>query len=303
MSNEFTQELKDFLRDANLSNYEINTYITLLRSNNLTARELSVKSNVPTGRIYEILEVLKNKGMIEIQDSRPKIYRAISFNEASHNVISHIKNYQQRKVSFLINQAKQLESKINDLSISLKPESPKLFWSTAYGWRSIFELYIKRFNTLKEKLLMTGFLNENTLKVLPQAKIFYNGILKALNRGIQIKYLWSFEFDERILSDEQKVTNEMLFNKLTKNLKDLFNLSSELEGFELRFIQKRIPTYYDIFDNNRVLIKLQNPLKPWQIFACINVLDPVLANELTEKYENMWLFEAIEEKNEYKVLY
>lgn len=296
MPNEIAQELKDFLRSANLSNYEINTYITLLGSNDLTARELSNKSNVPTGRIYEILEVLKDKGMIEIQDSRPKLYRAIYFSEASHNIISHIKNKQQRKISFLINRAKQMESKMNDLNISIKQESSKIFWSTAYGWRSIFELYLKRFNTLKENLLMTGFLNENTIKVLPQAKAFYKGIFNALNRGIQIKYLWSFEFDKRVLSDDQKIRNEMLFDKLTKKLKDLFNLSSKIGGFELRFIQKRIPTYYDIFDTNRVLIKLQNPLKPWQIFACINVLDPVLANDLTEKYENMWIFESFKGK-------
>ncbi len=291
MSNEIILELKNFLRSANLSNYEIKTYTTLLSSNNLTARELSRKSNVPTGRIYEILEALKDKGMIEIQDSRPKIYRAIYFNEASHNVISHLKNNQQRKITFLVNQAKQLESKINDVDISIKQDTSKIFWSTAYGWRAIFDLYFKKFNNLKEKLLMTGFLNENTFKILPHAKVFYNGILNALNRGIPIKYLWSFEYDA--LSDEQKVRNEMFFDKLINKLKDLFNLSSELEGFEMRFIQKRIPTYYDIFDNNRVLIKLQNPLKPWQIFACINVLDPILAKELTEKYENMWLFEAI----------
>ena len=296
MLNEITKELKDFLRSANLSNYEINTYITLLKSNNLTARELSDKSNVPTGRIYEILDVLNDKGMIEIQDSRPKIYKAIAFNEASHNIISHIKNNQQRKVSFLINHAKQLESKINNLSFSIKSESSKIFWSTAYGWRSIFELYIKRFNSLKENLLMTGFLNENTLKILPLAKHFYKGILIALSRGIQVKYLWSFEFDERALSEEQMARNEMLFKKLSKKLKDLFNLSSKIHEFEMRYIQKRIPTFYDIFDNNRVLIKLQNPLKPWQIFACLNVLDPALANELTEKYENMWLFEAIKEE-------
>ena len=293
MSKEITLELSDFLRSANLSNYEINTYITLLKSNKLTARELSEKSNVPTGRIYEILEVLNKKGMIEIQDSRPKIYKAISFNEASHNIISHIKNEQQRKVSFLINNAKELESRISNLDFSLKSESSKIFWSTAYGWRSIFELYIKKFNTLKENLLMTGFLNENTLKILPQAKHFYKGILIALNRGIEIKYLWSFEFDDRPLSEGQIARNEILFKNFSKKLKDLFNLSSKINGFEMKFIQKRIPTFYDVFDNNRVIIKLQNPLKPWQIFACLNVLDPVLAHDLTEKYENMWLFDAI----------
>lgn len=293
MINEIIQELEEFLKSASLSNYEINAYITLLKSSTLTARELSDKSNVPTGRIYEILEVLNKKGMIEIQDSRPKIYKAIAFNEASHNIISHLKNNQERKVSFLIDHAKQLESKINNLSYSIKSESSKIFWSTAYGWRSIFELYIKRFNALKESLLMTGFLNENTLKILPLAKQFYKGILVALNRGIQVKYLWSFEFDERPLSKEQKARNEILFKRLSKKLKDLFNLSSKMHEFEMKFMQKRVPTFYDIFDNNRVLIKLQNPIKPWQIFACLNVLDPVLAHDLTEKYEQMWLFDAI----------
>lgn len=95
------------------------------------------------------------------------------------------------------------------------------------------------------------------------------------------------------MSEEQKSRNENLFKKLSKKLKEFFNLSSNINEFEMRYIQKKIPTFYDIFDNNRVLIKLQNPLKPWQIFACLNVLDPVLAYDLTEKYENMWLFDAI----------
>lgn len=296
MSNEIIQELREFLRSANLSNYEINTYITLLKSNNLTAREISEESNVPTGRIYEILDVLREKGMIEIQDTRPKIYRAVSFNEASHNVISHIKNDQQSKFSYLINQAKHLESRLNNSQSFFKQDSSKIFWSTAYGAAPIMALYYKKFSNLRKNLLMTGFLNENTLKVLPYAENFYGGILNALNRGVQVKYLWSFEYDERSLADEQKRANFMLFEKLSKMLKDLFKLSSSIKGFEMRFIHKKIPTYYDIFDDNRVLIKLQNPIKPWQIFACLNVLDPILAEELTEKYENIWLFEAIKEK-------
>ena len=292
MSKELIKEVKEFLRNSNLSNYEINTYITLLNSNNLTAREISNKSNVPTGRIYEILEGLKDKGMIEIQDSRPKIFRAISFNQASHDLIAQIKSRQQRKTSFLLNQAKQLETKINNSYLSIRQESSKIFWSTAYGWQSIVKLYKKKFNMLQENLLMTGFLNENTLKVLPYAKDFYEGILNALNRSVQVKYLWSFEYDERPLLDEQKRDNFILFEKLAKKLKNLYNLSSKIDGFEMRFIQKKIPTLYDVFDNNRVLIKLQNPLKPWEIFACINVLDPILAEELTKKYENIWLLEA-----------
>ena len=92
MPNQLIEEIQDFLRSAELSNYEIYSYLTLLRSGSLTARELSIKSGVPTGRIYEILEELKNREMIEVQDSRPKEYKAITFNLGFENLISHLKN-------------------------------------------------------------------------------------------------------------------------------------------------------------------------------------------------------------------
>ncbi len=294
MTNIIKDELKEFLKNSHLSNYEINVYLVLLQSNELTARELSKRSRVPTGRIYEVLEVLNDYGMIEIQDSRPKKYRAISFNQAFENLISKMEKENQRKISFLHNQAKELESKIYNSNIYIKRESSKIFWSTAFGAENMLSLYTKKFNTLKDNLLMTGFLNDNTVKVLPFAKNFYKGILNALNRGVQVKYLWSFEYDERTLSNEQKIKNRILFEKLIKSLNDLFGLSPKIDGFEMKFIYKRIPTYYDIFDNSRVLSKLQNPLNPTQIFACMNVLDPILAEELAKKYNNIWLFEAIE---------
>ena len=93
MENQYLyDELKEFLRNANLSTYEIRAYTSLLPSNNLTARELSKKSGVPSGRIYEILEELREKGLIEVSESRPKIFRAISPNLGFNNLISHISN-------------------------------------------------------------------------------------------------------------------------------------------------------------------------------------------------------------------
>ena len=294
MSNEVIQGVKKFLNNVDLSNYEINTYLTLLKAQDLTAREISERSSVPTGRIYEVLESLREKGMIEIQDSRPKLYRAFAFNQASNNIITHLKENHQKKFSFLIQQAKELESKILTSGLSIKKNSSKIFWSTEYGAQSILSLYIKKLNNLEKNLLMTGFLNENTIKVLPYGKDLYQGISNALERGIQVKYLWSFEFDNRVVSDDQKEKYITLYNDLRQKLKNLFNLSTKVRGFQMRFIFKRIPTYYDILDENRVLIKLQNPLNPSQIFACMNVLDPTLGRELTNKYNNIWLFEATE---------
>jgi hypothetical protein len=107
-----------------------------------------------------------------------------------------------------------------------------------------------------------------------------------------VKYLWSFEFDETPLPSDQKLRNLELFEELSKKMSDLFSLSLDINGFEMRFIHKKVPTYFDIFDNKRILMKLQNPIKPWQIFACMNVLDPKLAIELRDKFFQLWEIEA-----------
>lgn len=63
----------------------------------------------------------------------------------------------------------------------------------------------------------------------------------------------------------------------------------------MKYIFQRSPTYFDIFDKKRIMFKLQNPIKPYQIFACMNVVDPNLANDLREKFLSMWTFDAIED--------
>ncbi|MFX1298369.1 MAG: TrmB family transcriptional regulator, partial [Promethearchaeota archaeon] len=85
MSENLMVNLIELLKSANLTTYEINAFITLLKSNSMTARKISNKSKVPQGRIYEILDELKKKGMIEILESRPKKFRSLSLNKALNN--------------------------------------------------------------------------------------------------------------------------------------------------------------------------------------------------------------------------
>jgi len=298
MSQKIVEDLKDLLRNANLSNYQTNAYTTLLLSNHLTARELSDKSNIPIGRIYEILENLNRRGLIEIQeDSRPKIYRAKSFNLAIQNLISHISNENKRKVSFLVDQAKILESDLYNSNLLVKKEPSRIFWSTTYGFQSIASMYIKNYNELQEELLLNDFLNQNTLKVLPYGKNLFEPIKKAVDRGIRTKILWNFGHDDRPLTEEQIASNLSIFKEVIKKLEDLYGLSTEIPSLEMKFIHKRIPINHDIFDKKRIIFKLQNPSKPSQIYACMNVMDPKLAEKLREKYLNLWLFEASEAKN------
>ena len=133
MSGEIVNELIEFLKSSALSNYEINAFTALLNSNALTAKEISKISRVPTGRIYEILEKLCEFGMIEIQESRPKMYRSLSLNLAFHNLISHLSKENQRKISYLFDRAKVIETKLYESNFIVKKLPPSHVFLSVYN--------------------------------------------------------------------------------------------------------------------------------------------------------------------------
>ncbi|MDD1779079.1 MAG: hypothetical protein LUQ65_13010 [Candidatus Helarchaeota archaeon] len=290
--NQLITDLEEFLRSLGLSNYEIRGYLALLKTEYLTAKELGRKAKIPIGRIYDVLEKLNEIGMIEIQESHPKVYKAVSPNLTFQNLIKHVKDDSRRRVESYMSQAQLLEAKIARSNLWFKEESPGTFWSTAFGTAAVMNLYTKKLDELQEELLMTGFLNRATVKIVPYGKDLFLGLLHAVERGVKLKMLWSFEFDPRPLSDALKQELYALYRDFKQKLNELYELSTELAGLETKVLFRKFPTYYDVFDRKRVIIKLQNPAKPAQIFAGLNVLDLNLAKELRAKFLDIWTFEA-----------
>ncbi|UCG03344.1 MAG: hypothetical protein JSW11_05005 [Candidatus Heimdallarchaeota archaeon] len=291
MTVDFIQELKDFLVKANLSTYCINTYLALLDSSDLTAKEIAKSSGVPIGRVYEILEELDTKGMVTIHDSWPKSFSALPLNRALYNLVNYQTKESKRKATFLFDQAKILEAKLYSSDIPIKTEPSKIFYSTILGTKDIIPLYIQYFNESQEEILINEFINDTTLKVLSLAETFFQSLNNALKRGVQVKVLWSLEYDRVPLTEDQRKKEITLFNKI-KNQIEEFGLPTQNENFDMKFIHSRVPTYYDIIDKKRVLIKLQNPSRPWQIFASLNIVDPLLARELRKQYYAVWQFDS-----------
>jgi sugar-specific transcriptional regulator TrmB len=294
MDNALIEELEEFLKNLKVSSYGIASYMSLLPSNTFTAREICKRSGVPGGRIYEVLEDLKEKGLIRIQESRPKKYVAIPPNIAFHSLISHLKEENQKNINLLINRAKNLETDLFKSNLLKKNDTSRVFWSTALGYYSIESLYINSIRELEEELLINVLIDKNTSKRITFLKRVFDEIFKALNRGIQIKFLCSFKNEEEQFSERTKINQIKLYNDLTEKFKNVYNLSSSTDGLEIRATFTNIPTYYDLFDKKRVILRLQNPLNPSDIFACLNVLDPKLALELRKKFLNIWLFNATE---------
>lgn len=59
------------LKYMGLTDYEIKTYLTLIKLVSATASQISDSSKVPRSRIYDILKTLNQKGFIKLQQGRP----------------------------------------------------------------------------------------------------------------------------------------------------------------------------------------------------------------------------------------
>jgi len=77
-----SEEARQVLREVGLNAYETDVYIALLKSGQMTAREISHKANVPYSKIYDVLNALKEKKWIKSVETRPAEYYPISPSEA-----------------------------------------------------------------------------------------------------------------------------------------------------------------------------------------------------------------------------
>ncbi|MCL2359227.1 MAG: hypothetical protein LBH74_00080 [Nitrososphaerota archaeon] len=79
------EETRSTLREMGLNAYEIDSYLVLLDSGEMTAMEISRQANVPYSKTYEVLNSLKEKGWIKSGESRPFKYYPVPPLEAARS--------------------------------------------------------------------------------------------------------------------------------------------------------------------------------------------------------------------------
>jgi sugar-specific transcriptional regulator TrmB len=68
----------ELLEQLGLSQYEAASYVALLRLGTGTAREVSNTVDVPRTRIYDAVERLQQRGLVDIQHASPKEFKPVS---------------------------------------------------------------------------------------------------------------------------------------------------------------------------------------------------------------------------------
>jgi len=76
------EEVVDTLRTFELTEYEAKCFVALTRLREGTAKEVSDVADVPRARIYDSMDALQDRGLVSVQESKPRRFRAVSPREA-----------------------------------------------------------------------------------------------------------------------------------------------------------------------------------------------------------------------------
>jgi sugar-specific transcriptional regulator TrmB len=259
------------LRSFGLTKYEADVYISLIRLGSADANAIASASGVPLGRMYSILNILHEKKIIRLQETRPRKYTYVDPGTALKYLLDAQRFKLQQASLELTETAKELENEL--LGIKKSPQE-KQFWTAALGSEETRDIIIEQINQVNEEMCLTIGYPEFS-KYLPSRNEEKNdtkkALLRALERGVKFRMLIDRSINYPIPMDE---TLKSIFKYLDKSLHcRVINFTS---------------TLFDIIDDDMINLKISSPVNKEELFAIVHVRDKKLAAEMKKHFEDMW---------------
>lgn len=239
------------LRDFGLNSYETKLWVSLLSGGILTAGELSDIANVPRSRSYDVLESLRKKGFVFIEQGKPIKYRAIQPEMVIKNIKERVKERAHEQIKLIDDlKTKKLFKELENIhNQSLEISEPEQFVGS-----------FKDKTNIKNQL---QYMVKNTKKF-----VYIAETLEGLNTNIDflMKNLPILErkgIDVKVMVNTEKNVSEKFKNLKIKNTK-LKNRFCIVDGKEMLFM---LFNEYDIgiLVNTKTFIKSVTELfnKQW----------------------------------------
>jgi len=255
------------LRDLGLSEYEARAFRSLLDTGPTTAKELSRASDVPMGRIYDVLNSLETLNLVRSQAaSRPKKFVAVEPETALDRLLEDRKRQLEEKAS-------QYESIVDELADKMESAEPvdEPFWTAAVGPGETVDLLVERLAAADDRIVVVGSVPSQQFDVTEAADRIVDKIERALERGVEVYMLLPPAFYEHIPTERGRDYQRRLQNY------DRFNYRASDE----------ITSTFEIIDDVEVCIEVPHPMGG-STFAMIDLKDPEFADEVYEEFRPQW---------------
>lgn len=257
------------LRDLGLSEYEARAYRALLRTGPTTAKELSETSDVPMGRIYDVLANLEQRDLVRSQAaSHPTKYAAVEPETGLDRLLAERKRDLRERAEQYEETVDELLGELDDGTVA----SEERFWTAAVGAEDSVELLLERLAAAETRVtIVAGDLSPH-LDVSDVSKRFGTTLSEALDRGVSVSMLLS----------------PTIVTALPDEIRDGY--LEELErrdDFEIR-TDDDIEGTFNLIDRREVCVEVPNPLQPDETFALIALKDRAFAADARAVVEPRW---------------
>ena len=256
------------LRDPGLSEYEARAYRSLLTTGPTTAKELTAVSDVPMGRIYDVLDSLGQYGLVRSQTaSRPKKYAAVEPSTALDRLLADKKRELEER-------AERYESIVDDLSEELDAAEPvdEQFWTAAVGPDETRDLLLERLAAADTDIVMVSAHPSPQWNIEAVSEAVTAHLEDALDRGVSIDLL---------------LTNEMVADISDAVGRRYRETLQQREAFDVR-THDDLTGSFNIIDGVEVCIQVPNPLSADEAFGMIDLKDPAFAATVSEEFVPRW---------------
>jgi len=256
------------LRDLGLSEYEARAYRALLRTGPTTAKDLSRASEVPMGRVYDVLNSLQQHNLVRSQAaSRPKKYAAVEPDAALDRLLAEKKHQ-------LETQVEQYEDVVDELSTELDAGEPVdgQFWTAAVGAEEATDLLLERIAAAERRMVVVAGAPATGFDMGTVGEMVTDELEAAVDRGVDI----------RVLLSPATVT------ALPRSVGRRYSAAlADMAGFEVRTTED-VDGTFNVFDGVEVCIEVSHPLSGDEPFAMIDVKDAEFAMNVSEEFEPRW---------------
>lgn len=263
MDDASVEDLKGF----GLSTYEAAAYAVLLRASPSDASTVAQKASIPFGRVYDVLNGLVDRGLLTMDDGRPKQYRAVAPRVAMSHLLAQRKRELDERYAELTRLASDLEKR---LSPKVKKD-PSSFYSASVGEEEARSFLI-------EKLAEASASMDVNLEVQPytaQDDELFEALVAAVDRGVRTRILVRDADVAHILDSP---LNDVIARKLLPHLGKTLHVRL-IEGEQVPFA---------VVDGEKAIVGVKNPVDPTTFFATVFIWDPKFAAELAGRFDTLW---------------
>jgi len=259
------------LRDLGLSEYEARAYRSLLETGPTTAKELSRVSDVPMGRIYDVLNSIEGAHMVRSQSaSRPKKYAAVEPTTALERLLADKRRELERR-------ADQYEEIVEELEDELETAEPieETFWTAAVGPSEVVDLLVERLASADERVVFV--LSTYTERFFEAEvdgvdSLMLDELVAGLDRGVEVRLLMRPE----------------LVSLLPESIGERYRESlSDHDRFEVRTSENVSGTFV-LVDRGETVIEVPHPLNAEEVFGMIDLTDREFAASVRSEFEPRW---------------